>query len=308
MSHHQNISPASSKTTGSKKLKTNKTASRKQKRPRVNWHEAASCALQIELRDYSDLLEYLPEYILGKNSYRIDLLVIKKLTGQPIPKSIAHIFKIFNLFEIKGLGSSVSIDSYYKTIGYAGLLIAQSGSKNQYSRKDISLTFLSYHYPQRLMKHLLSLQKEMNLTVENSSKGVYYINKETFTTQIIVTSKLPPEEYLYLRCLTDKLQDAKLVNQLTDDYKLHQEQDIYIRYMHQLTTANKKTKGDFLMVCEGLLNLFGTSSEEIIERTRKEEAEYYLPKINSLSSQNDYLKSLLKQNNIPFNLEALTND
>ena len=308
MSHHQNISPASSKMARAKKLKTNKTMSRKQKKTRVNWHEAASCALQIELRDYSDLLKYLPEYILGKNSYRIDLLIIKKLTEQSIPKSIAHIFKAFNLFEIKGLGSSVSIDSYYKTIGYAGLLIAQSGSKNQYSRKDISLTFLSYHYPQKLMKHLLSLQKEMNLTVENSSKGVYYINKETFTTQIIVTSKLPPEEYLYLRCLTDKLQDTKLVNQLTDDYKLHQEQDIYIRYMHQLTTANKKTKGDFLMVCEGLLNLFGTSSEEIIERTRKEDAEYYLPKIDSLSSHNDYLKSLLKQNNIPFNLEALTND
>lgn len=50
------------------------------------------------------------------------------------------------------------------------------------------------------------------------------------------------------------------------------------------------------MVCEGILNLCGTSSEEIIEHTRKEEAEYYLPKI-------DYLKSLLTQHNIPFNLE-----
>ena len=301
MSLHQNISPVPSQTAGSKKLKTNKTVSQKQKKYRVNWHEAASCALQIELRDYSDLLEYLPEYILGKNSYRIDLLIIKKLTKQPIPKSIAHIFRTFNLFEIKGLGSSVSIDSYYKTIGYAGLLIAQSGSKNQYSRRDISLTLLSFHYPQKLMKHLLSLQKEMYLTVEKSSPGVYHINKETFVAQIIVTSKLPPEDYLYLRCLTNKLQDTKLVNQLTDDYKLHQEQDIYIRYMHQLTTANKKTKGDFLMVCEGLLNLFGTSSEEIIERTKKEDAEYYLPKIN-------YLQSLLKQNNIPFNLEVGTND
>lgn len=55
------------------------------------------------------------------------------------------------------------------------------------------------------------------------------------------------------------------------------------------------------MVCEGLLNLFGTSSEEIIERTRKEEAEYYLPKI-------DYLKSLLTQNNIPFDLDAEISD
>ena len=97
------------------------------------------------------------------------------------------------------------------------------------------------------------------------------------------------------------------------------------------------------MVCEGLLNLCGTSSAEIIERTKKENAEYYLPIINQLtsqyedlSSQNEnlssrnkdlssrnkdlssrnkdlssrnkdlssqiaHLKSLLAQNNIPFN-------
>ncbi len=55
------------------------------------------------------------------------------------------------------------------------------------------------------------------------------------------------------------------------------------------------------MICEGILNLCGTSSEEIIERTRKEDAEYYLPKI-------DYLKSLLTQNNIPFNLETESRD
>ena len=76
------------------------------------------------------------------------------------------------------------------------------------------------------------------------------------------------------------------------------------------------------MVCEGLLNLCGTSSAEIIERTKKENAEYYLPIINQLTSQYEdlssrnkdlysqnenlssqiaYLKSLLAQNNIPFN-------
>ena len=53
------------------------------------------------------------------------------------------------------------------------------------------------------------------------------------------------------------------------------------------------------MVCEGILNLCGTSSEEIIERTRKEDAAYYLPQI-------DYLKSLLEQHNIPFHLDNET--
>ena len=112
----------------------------------VNWHEAASCAIQIELRDYAHLLEFQSEYILGKNNYRIDLLVIKKLFEQTIPKNI----------------------------GYAGLFINQTGNTNQYTSKDVTLTFLCMHYPRKLMQHLI---KERNLIVEKSSPGVYYINK-----------------------------------------------------------------------------------------------------------------------------------
>ncbi len=56
------------------------------------------------------------------------------------------------------------------------------------------------------------------------------------------------------------------------------------------------------MVCEGILNLCGTSSEEIIERTGKRGR--VLPaKIDSLSTQIAYLKSLLEQHNIPFQLD-----
>ena len=56
----------------------------------------------------------------------------------------------------------------------------------------------------KLMKHL---QKERNLTVEISSPGIYYISKATFKIQIIVTRELPPDENLYLCCLTECLQD-----------------------------------------------------------------------------------------------------
>ena len=229
-----------------------------------------------------------------------------------IPKNIALIFQTFNLLEIKGIGSSISTDSYYKTIGYAGLLIDQAGKSNQYSALDISLTFLSLHYPRKLINHLC---KERKLTVAKVSPGVYHINKEIFIAQIIVTKELPPEENLYLRCLTNSLEDAKLANRLTEDFEKHQDQDIYIRYMRQLTTANLKTKGDLPMVSEGLLDICNMISEEIIERTKKKEAEYYQPKIDQLSAQNadlfsqiTYLKSLLTQHGIPFNPESETNE
>ena len=72
------------------------------------------------------------------------------------------------------------------------------------------------------------------------------------------------------------------------------------------------------MVCEGLLNLFGTSSEEIINNTKKEDAAFYQPKIDALTAENEqqsssidelsskinYLQDLLIQHNIPFNLES----
>lgn len=275
-------------------------------RHNINWHEAAACAVQIELRDYHHLLEFQTEYILGRNNYRIDLLVIKKLCQQPIPKNIASVFKTFNLFEVKGMGSSINTDCYYKTIGYAGLLINQTGQTNQYTNADISVSFLSLHFPRKLMKHL---QKDRKLTVAKFSPGVYHISNEIFNAQIIVTSKLSPDDNLYLHCLTDKLKDTSLINRLAEDYQMHQEQNLYLKYMNQLAKANIKPKGESAMVCEGILNLCGTSSEEIIARTKKEEAAFYLPKIdklsssvNELSSQNNYLKELLREHNIPFSL------
>ena len=103
----------------------------------------------------------------------------------------------------------------YKTIGYAGLLIAQMGKSNssshkhQYSSLDVSLTLLSCHYPRKLMKHL---KQERNLPVAKISDGVYCINKEAFLIQIIVTKGLSPEDNLYLHYLTDNLQDIALIN------------------------------------------------------------------------------------------------
>jgi len=295
-------------------LPSSSTAS--QHRHRVNWHEAAACAIEIELRDYADLLQFLSEYTLGKNSYRIDLLVIRKVSGQAISKNIARIFKTYNLFECKGIHSSVTVSAYYKTIGYAGLLIDQlnKAGLGQYSPLDISISFLTFHYPQKLIRHLTD---ERHLTVEKSSKGIYYINIETFIIQIIVTRQLPSDENLYLHCLTDDLRDTALINRLADDYAQHQEQDIYTKYLNQLATANNTTKGGSIMVCEGLLNLFGTSSAEIIANAKKEsEAQInelsetnrqlsksvkQLSKSNKqLSSQIDHLEELLRQNNISF--------
>lgn len=278
---------------------------------RVNWHEAAACAIRIELRDYEEILEFQNEYVLGKNNYRIDMLIIKKLTSESIPKNIARIFQSYNLFEFKGLGSSISIASYYKTIGYAGIFISRTNETKHCTALDVTITFLSFYYPRNLIRHLI---KERNIEVVKSSPGIYYVEKETFFIQIIVTKELPADENLYLRCMTNQLKDSRLTDRLADDYEKHMDQEIYTKYLNQITRANNTKKGESTMVCEGLFELYGTTSQEFYDRGKeeaKQEAEkLYLPKIDELassnrqlSSQNDYLKELLRQNNISFNLE-----
>lgn len=271
------------------------------KNHRVNWHEAAVCAMQIELRDYSQFLTFYPEYVLGKNNYRIDLLIIHKLPNVSIPKNIARIFNTYNIFEIKGIGSSITTDSYYKTNGYAGLLIDSCGKRNQYARQNISLSFLCTRYPRNLFRHLT---KDCKLVLEKFSPGIYYIHNEMYQTQVLVTSELPPEENLYLRCMCNNISDTLMANRLAHDYKAHSDQEIYVKYMEQITNANNYTKGVSPMICEGILNLCGTSSKEIEERaiqaTKEADAKIYIPQINKLTEENDYLKKLLLANGIDF--------
>lgn len=77
--------------------------------------------------------------------------------------------------------------------------------------------------------------------------------------------------------MADRLKDNRLANQLADDCRKHIDQEIYIKYLRQLTTANIKKEGKL-------------STQN-----------------NNLSSQIIYLKSLLIQNNIPFHLEPENN-
>lgn len=308
----------------SSSISTVSTKATPHKKHNTNWHEAAACAVQIDLQEYAHLLQFQSEYILGKNNYRIDLLIIRKLSAEVILKNITYIFKTYNLFEIKGIGSSINTDSYYKTIGYAGLLINQTGKRNQYTALDISLSFLSFHYPQSLMKHL---QKERKLTVEKISNGVYYIINETFCIQIIVTKELLPEENFYLHCLTNKLNDAKLFNRLIDDYQHHQTQEIYIKYMNQLINANSNSKGEspmfeemmkrakmeaeayytshyaaLLDVLNNKIEQLSTSNEQLTSSNEQLSSsnEQLTSSNEQLSSKIDYLKALLKQHNIQF--------
>lgn len=144
-----------------------------------------------------------------------------------------------------------------------------------------------------MLKHL---REDCNKTVEKIAPGVYYIGDDIFSTQFLVTQELDAESCLYLRCLTDRLTDHALIQKLTDDYRQHSAEDSYYNYMNQLTRANTQKGGESPMVCEGILELCGTSSAEIIANTKKQDEEYYQPLLDEkdalLSEKNAQLDQL----------------
>ncbi|MDR1025152.1 MAG: hypothetical protein LBL56_05440, partial [Treponema sp.] len=66
---------------------------------RLQWHPAFLQALQLELIDYNESLQFKYEYQLTTEPLRIDLLIIKKPHDMVIHKNIARIFRSDNILE-----------------------------------------------------------------------------------------------------------------------------------------------------------------------------------------------------------------
>ena len=100
--------------------KTKKSSSDKAKK--IQWHPAFYAAAELELKENIKELDLISEYHLSKEPVRIDLLIIKEENADKVMKNeIGHIMRKYNVLEYKGPGDELSIDTFYKTLGYACL-------------------------------------------------------------------------------------------------------------------------------------------------------------------------------------------
>jgi hypothetical protein len=163
------------------------------------WHPAFVQAFQLELEQYQDILEFIPEFQLTSEPLRIDLAVIKKLKNVPIEKNIAAIFRSENLVEYKSPGDHVSIGDFYKVYGYACLY----ASLNAVPITEITITFVENRRPAKLLKHLKEVR---GYGVQEGEAGIYQIMGDIIPIQIIDSRTLSGEENLWLKGLTKDLE------------------------------------------------------------------------------------------------------
>ena len=167
---------------------------------KLKWHPAFLEAIQQELFDYKDLLEFKYEYQLVSEPLRIDLLIIKKPKEIIIDKNIASIFRTDNILEYKSPDDYLSVNNFLKVYAYANLYAAITPNV-EFS--DISISFVESRYPREILKYLVDVR---GYKVEEKHNGIYQITGDYVPIQVIESKKLSLDENLWLRSLTNDLE------------------------------------------------------------------------------------------------------
>jgi hypothetical protein len=150
----------------------------------IQWHAAFFQAIQAELLEYKDILEFKQEYPLTTAPLRIDAIIIVKPPNVTIDKNIARIFRKINILEYKSPQKSLSIKDFYKAHSYVALFVART---TDVEISDMTLTFVGNTYPKKLIRHL---REVLHYRVEEVESGIYYVRGDFLPIQILETKKL----------------------------------------------------------------------------------------------------------------------
>jgi len=209
------------------------------------WHDAFFEALQLEFHQYLDALKFIDEHPLSKEALIIDVLVIKKESDIVIEKNIGKIFKAINLFEFKSEKDALTIHDYNKVMGY-GYLYASS---NRVHVSDITISFAVTIHPRNLLDYL---ENDRKFTITYSKDGIYRIDGDTFTVQILESKKLSSEKNLFLKNLRSNLDIAE-AKRTVDAYKTIKEFESKNAYIYRLTGANPAVFKELIEVSDAAI-------------------------------------------------------
>jgi hypothetical protein len=220
--------------------------------PRIAWHAAFIEAIQLELDQYRNVLEFKPEFPLTAEPLRIDVLIIKKTTNLLIHKNIAAIFRTHNVVEFKSPTDYLSITDFYKVYGYACLY----ASLEHIPITDLTITFIESHYPRELVRHLREVR---SYTVEERSAGIYTVTGDIMPIQIIDSRELSEGENLWLRNLDNEL-NVEGIRRITGEIAKAGKGARIQAYLDAIMRAN-------VGMVEEVIKMSDVTLEQVLERT-----------------------------------------
>ena len=229
----------------------------------LQWHPAFYAAAQIEFSEEREKLSFEDEHQLSKKPLLIDTLIIKVRNGGRIRKNIGKIFREHNIIEYKSPEDYLSINDYYKVLGYACLYQADTERVCQISPEEITITFVCTHFPKKLVTYLIN-QKKLTVTCEEA--GIYYIEGAVFPMQMIVVSRLSPEHNFWLSRLRKDLTISDDIEKLAREYRTKRNSPLYSAVMDVLMRANHDAVEEAKDMCDAIRELFADELKAGIEQ------------------------------------------
>ena len=225
---------------------------------KIQWHPAFDAALQIELEAEAEYLEFEPEHLLSKKPMQIDVLV-KNEKDVKIQKNIGRIFRQYNIIEYKSPDDRLNIDDFYKTYGYACLYKSETGAIDEIPATELTITFVCYNYP---LKMLQRLEHDKKLIIENIENGIYYLIGDSIPIQLIIIPKLSKENNYWLNNLRNDLKSGGEIRNFIEQYGKKKESKLYQALADTIMRANWKELKEERKMCEALRELFADDLRE----------------------------------------------
>ena len=239
---------------------------------KTQWHPPFCASMQLELKEYKSILEYLMEYALSTKPLLIDLLVIRKLQGIEIENEIGRRFRSHNVIEYKSPNDNLSIEDYLKSIGYAYLYLSLENKNRKKDEKikssDITVTIVRKRNPRKVLK---LLRLVYGLPVKKRCKGIYEVNETHLgCVQIIVTKELDPKEHIWLTSLVDGLKENEARMLIEEARKLTgPDEREYAESVLQLAMETNREIFEKVKGCEEMCQAFWELYAPEIEEERR---------------------------------------
>ena len=82
--------------------------------------------------------------------------------------------------------------------------------------EELTITLVTGKYPRKLIHHL---KTKLRYQVKKAESGIYYVTGDKIPIQIIVTKELTEAENLWLKSLTNELEQNETAEKLLEEFK-----------------------------------------------------------------------------------------
>ena len=133
--------------------------------------------------------------------------------------------------------------------------------------EELTITLVTGKYPRKLIHHL---KTKLRYQVKKAESGIYYVTGDKIPIQIIVTKELTEAENLWLKSLTNELEQNETAEKLLEEYSKNQANALYRSVMELIVRANKQKFEEVKGMCDALRELMKDEIDSEVKRQVQE--------------------------------------